>query len=133
MKKWVKQWLGTPEGKAAEEGASFPWIPLVDEAQLHTLQQKAPASKRVIFKHSTRCGLSAMMLRRFEATWDGHRHDASFYLLDLVRYRELSDALAGRFEIRHQSPQVLIIRDGVLAASALHGDIAGLAPGDCLE
>ena len=133
MKKWVKQWLGPSEREAGETEASFPWIPLEDAELLENLERKTAPSCQVVFKHSTRCGLSSMMVRRFEATWGAHGRDASFYLLDLIRYRQLSEALAERFQLWHQSPQVLIIRDGVLVGSASHGDIARLVPGDYLE
>ena len=133
MKKWVKQWLGPADGAAGPVEDSFPWIPLEDADQLEDFEKKGAPSVRVVFKHSTRCGLSAMMLRRFEATWAGRAPDMDFYLLDLVRYRQLSDALAHRFELGHQSPQVLIIRQGTLVGSASHGDIAGLKAGDYQE
>ncbi len=133
MKKWVKQWLSPSGPGAGQEAASILWIPLEDMGQLEALGKKDGPLYRVVFKHSTRCGLSAMMLRRFESTWAGLETDTAFYLLDLVRYRELSDALADRFDLRHQSPQVLLIRQGELVASASHGDIAGLNPGDYRE
>ena len=130
MKKWVKQWLGPPDRATGQAEDSFPWIPLEDTDQLESLVKRGAPALRVVFKHSTRCGLSSMMLRRFEATWSGQAPDTSFYLLDLVRYRELSSALADRCQLRHQSPQVLIISQGMLVASASHGDIADLKPGD---
>lgn len=132
MKKWVKQWL-SPSGPGDPEAASFPWIALEDPDQLEELGKKEGPLHRVVFKHSTRCGLSSMMLRRFESTWAGQETDTAFYLLDLIAHRELSDALANRFDLRHQSPQVLLIRQGALVASASHGDIAGLNPGDYQE
>jgi len=130
MKNWAKQWFSPSGPGDKRDAASFPWLPLVAREQLEMLGKKDGPLVQVVFKHSTRCGLSAMMLRRFEATWADHRPDTAFYLLDLVRYRELSDALADRFELRHQSPQVMIISQGVLVASASHGDIADLKPGD---
>lgn len=128
MKKWVQQWLGPPGGETTPPGDSISWVTLNDPAQLAELGKKGAPAYRVVFKHSTRCGLSAMMLRRFEATWKGHASDTAFYLLDLIRHRELSEEVARQFGLYHQSPQVLIIRDGVLVDSASHGDIAGLAP-----
>ena len=69
-----------------------------------------------------------MMLRRFEQHWDPVREQAEFYLLDLLRHRELSGEVAEVFGIGHQSPQVLVIKAGVVRAHASHGDIDGLRP-----
>ena len=130
MKNWAKQWF-SPSGPGDKgDAASFPWLPLEAREQLEMLGKKDGPLVEVVFKHSTRCGLSAMMLRRFEATWAGHAPNTAFYLLDLVWYRELSNALADRFELRHQSPQVWFIDQGGRVVSASHGDIADLKPGD---
>ena len=130
MKKWVKQWLG-PSGQEPEQtGNSFPWVSLDQPDQLAEITQDSAPGLRVVFKHSTRCGLSTMMLRRFEHVWQETGPEATFYLLDLIRYRELSDALAKQAHLPHQSPQVLILRGGKLIGSASHGDISGLRPAD---
>ncbi len=82
----------------------------------------------VIFKHSTRCGLSGMMLRRFQQNWDQARGEADFYLLDLVGNRELSNEVARIFEVPHQSPQVLIVENGSVRDCDSHGGIDRLRP-----
>lgn len=130
MKNWVKQWFGAAEGVSGETGQGFPWVPLAEAGQLHFLGPDAPDGLQVVFKHSTRCGLSALMLRRFEQVWIAERSGTTFYLLDLIRYRALSEALAERAQLRHQSPQVLFFRGGSLIRSASHGDISGLNPAE---
>jgi len=67
----------------------------------------------LIFKHSTRCSISSMALNRLERDW--HEEDMenmSAFFLDLVRHRNVSNAVAETFSVQHQSPQVLIIKDG---------------------
>ena len=109
---------------ADERTPDFPWQPLSDTEAI-------PGKFRVIFKHSTSCGISGMMLRRFQDTWPPDAAD--YRLVDVRNERELSGEVAQRYGCRHESPQVLIIRDGELVAHASHGDIGGLRPQDYLE
>jgi bacillithiol system protein YtxJ len=112
-------------GKKQE--ADFPWKPLENWEVIEGLQEVS-GRPRVIFKHSTRCGLSGMMLRRFQQNWEQAQDQADFYLLDLVNHRDLSDAIARRFEIPHQSPQVLILEGGRVSDHDSHGGIDRLKP-----
>lgn len=65
----------------------------------------------VIFKHSTRCSISAMALNRLEREFDQARMGESpIYFLDLISFREVSNQVAEEFEVMHQSPQVLVIK-----------------------
>lgn len=111
-----------------ENGEPFPWRALETQGSLSRLLDVDDAGVKVVFKHSTRCGLSGMMLRRFEQHWDPVRNPAEFYLLDLLRHRELSAEVAEVFGIGHQSPQVLVIKSGIVRAHASHGGIDGLRP-----
>lgn len=75
----------------------------------------------LIFKHSTRCGISSMAKNRLERSWnekDSVRVQP--YLLDLIRYRSVSDAVESEFNVMHQSPQVLIITNGQCIYEASH-------------
>jgi len=65
---------------------------------------------QVIFKHSTRCGISAMAKSRLERSTPVE--NADFYYLDLINYRSLSRKVAEEFNVYHESPQVLVIRNG---------------------
>jgi bacillithiol system protein YtxJ len=67
----------------------------------------------VIFKHSTSCSISAMALNRLERSWnENEMTEVKPYYLDLISYRNVSNAVAEKFGIMHQSPQVLLIKDG---------------------
>jgi bacillithiol system protein YtxJ len=48
------------------------------------------------------------------------------YYLDIIGYREISNAIAHRFNVVHESPQVLVIKNGTVVAQASHGAISGL-------
>jgi monothiol bacilliredoxin len=74
-----------------------------------------------IFKHSTRCSISSMAKSRMENKFS--EKSPSLFILDLITYREVSNAIADRFSIRHESPQLILIRDGRVIYSASHGYI----------
>jgi bacillithiol system protein YtxJ len=86
------------------------WIPLQTESQLEDIQAKSADRPQLIFKHSTRCSTSAVVKGRLERAEKPQAID--FYYLDLINYRPVSNKVADVFRIDHESPQVLLIRDG---------------------
>jgi len=97
------------------------WIHLRDTAMLEQLVKDSFERQVVIFKHSTRCGISSLALKRFERDLEGMPMDSTdFYLLDLLKFRNISDEIAQRFAVRHESPQLLTLRDGKLKNHASH-------------
>jgi bacillithiol system protein YtxJ len=100
------------------------WIDLQYEGQLQEIKESIKPS--VIFKHSTRCGTSAFVKKTFEADW--HQSDIPVYYLDLLQYRSLSAQIAETFDIQHESPQLLVIRNGICIYHASHSDISAELP-----
>jgi len=98
------------------------WIPLTTEAQLEEIVSLSETKPTLIFKHSTRCSISSTALNRLERAWDAL--DTPAYYLDLIALRPISNAIAEKFDIEHQSPQVLVISQGSCSYSATHLDIA---------
>jgi bacillithiol system protein YtxJ len=98
------------------------WIPLSDESQLNDIVANSKTVPQVIFKHSTRCSISSMAKNRLD------RKEApsgiNFYLLDLIRYRNISNRIAKDFEVRHESPQVLVIENGKCVYNESHSGIS---------
>lgn len=97
------------------------WIQLESADQLNNIAKQPGYS--IIFKHSTRCSISSMAKRRFELDWDSLPENISLYFLDLIKYRELSNQIANDFKVYHQSPQLLLIKDGECILDQSHGDI----------
>jgi bacillithiol system protein YtxJ len=75
-----------------------------------------------IFKHSTRCSISRMALKQFENEFD-MEGIVTPYFLDLINHRDISNEIATRFEVYHQSPQLLLIKEGKSIYDASHSDI----------
>lgn len=98
------------------------WILLESAEQLQQIKQNQGYS--LIFKHSTRCSTSMMAKRRFELDWDNLPKNISLYFLDLIQYRELSNQVAQLFQVHHESPQLLLIKDGECILDLSHGEIS---------
>lgn len=112
--------------RAEIDDKSSPWKSLTSEEQLEELLQQSLTHTVVIFKHSTRCGISSIIWKRFQTSIPQEASTILPYYLDLLQYRNVSNAIADRFEIRHQSPQVLVIRNHSVVAHASHYDITSL-------
>ncbi|WP_266368012.1 bacillithiol system redox-active protein YtxJ [Tellurirhabdus rosea] len=95
------------------------WNKLQDGAQLEAIKQESAGQPVLIFKHSTRCSISAMALSRLERSWNEAAGIKPYYL-DLISYRSVSNQVAEEFEVEHQSPQVLLIQNGECVYDASH-------------
>ncbi len=102
------------------------WIALTDLGQLNEIMDCSHQQPVVIFKHSTRCSISRMALKQFENEFDLDGSVAP-YFLDLLNHRDISNEIATRFEVYHQSPQLLLIKEGQSVYDASHSDIDALA------
>ncbi len=77
-----------------------------------------------VFKHSTRCPVSMMAKLKMSTTWDIDEHKVPLYYLDLIKYREISNQIAADFDVQHESPQLLIIKNNKCVNHASHGAIS---------
>lgn len=105
-----------------EATSNINWNNLTDLGQLNeiiTLSNEKPVA---IFKHSTRCSVSRMALRQFENEFD-LSDKVTAYFLDLIAYRDVSNEIAHRFGVQHQSPQLILINNGIAVYNASHSDI----------
>jgi bacillithiol system protein YtxJ len=86
------------------------WLALNHSEQLSSLVEHSFKQDQVIFKHSTRCSISILAKNRLEKFTGSE--NLTFYYLDLLNYRALSNEIADRFNVEHASPQILLIRNG---------------------
>ncbi|MFM6976818.1 MAG: bacillithiol system redox-active protein YtxJ [Sphingobacteriaceae bacterium] len=98
------------------------WIPLTDLHQLNTI--KSAQGYTLIFKHSTRCSISLMAKKKFELESEALPADVPVYFLDLLSYRDISNTIAEIFQVPHQSPQLLVIKDGECIFESTHSEIS---------
>ena len=109
---------------AKKEIVEIPWHPLERSEQLDKIEKESEEQPVVIFKHSTRCGISRMVLSSFERSYDlPEDKDVKLYFLDLLAHRDISNEVANKFGVRHESPQMIILKNNVVVHEASHQSI----------
>lgn len=112
--------FGSSESK---EEKLLPWITLSNVSQLEDIVTKSKTKTQVVFKHSTRCGISRMVLNQFVDAYDLNENNLDLYYLDLLNYRDVSNEVGYTFQVMHESPQILVIKNGIVVSHASHGAI----------
>jgi len=101
------------------------WNQLITIDQLDTIDQESKTLPVMLFKHSTRCSISDAALGRFERKWkDENSTLIKPYYLDLIAHRDISNAIAVRYDVMHESPQALVILNGKCIFSQTHMSIS---------
>ena len=104
------------------------WIELTDEKQLNDIKEKSKAKYQLIFKHSTRCSISSVAKARLERAAAPDNID--FYYLDLINHRNISAKIAEDFSVYHESPQILLVKNGECIYDESH---SGISMDDIIE
>ena len=101
------------------------WHKIESENDLNTTIENSNIKNVVIFKHSTRCIISKTVLKNFEnEAENSNTENIDFYYLDLLNYRNISNEIAEQFNITHQSPQVILIKNEEAIYNASHDEIS---------
>ncbi|WP_121667617.1 bacillithiol system redox-active protein YtxJ [Mesonia aquimarina] len=101
----------------------FPWEAINTVEKLNEIDLVSQEKLCVIFKHSTRCGISKMALRQFEKEAEIKEEKVVFYMLDLISYRSISQQIAEHYKVTHESPQVILIKNKKVVAHNSHSGI----------
>jgi len=96
------------------------WNSLTAVNQLTEIETRSFKQPQILFKHSTRCSISDMALNRLKRDESILLAAADLYYLDLIRFREVSNEIASRYGVEHESPQALVIKDGKQVFHASH-------------
>lgn len=100
------------------------WIELTEEETLDKIKEDSKEKSVLLYKHSTRCSISGASLDRIERNWKAEDFkNADAYYLDLLKFRSISNKIATDFYVEHQSPQVLVIKNGRCVYHRSHFDI----------
>ncbi|MBB6680899.1 bacillithiol system redox-active protein YtxJ [Aequorivita sp. 609] len=113
----------SPRDAAKEEIVETPWPVLGKIEQLDDLVAQSKTKPVAIFKHSTRCGVSRGVLKMFEKNYSLNDDQLKLYFLDLLQNRDISNEIATRFKVNHESPQLIVIKDGVVVHHDSHNGI----------
>lgn len=109
-----------------EKSTPVNWQKLSSVDQLSTIKEESKVQPVLIFKHSTRCGISSMALGRLEREWSEDLNNIKAYYLDLISHRQISNAIEEEFGIYHESPQLILIENGKAVYDASHMSISTL-------
>ncbi|WP_188050479.1 bacillithiol system redox-active protein YtxJ [Flavobacterium sp. GP15] len=118
---FFKNIFSSSEEKDSKE-SKIDWIELTDLGQLNEIIALSNEKPVAIFKHSTRCSISRMALKQFENEFDSS-DKVTLYFLDLIAHRDVSNEIASRFGVTHQSPQLILINQGKAVYHVSHSDI----------
>ncbi len=103
------------------------WKVLETIEQLEGIAESSYQKPVVLFKHSVTCGISAGAKHALESQWDFTKEELDFYYLDLLANRPVSNEIAQRFGVIHQSPQVILLYQGKAVFDTSHHRISTAA------
>ncbi len=109
--------------KSSAPISSFPWKEITSVEEFNEMLNAPTDKAKLFFKHSTRCSISSMALKGFERAWNVSSDDFELYFVDLIAHRDISNAIAAESHVEHQSPQVVVWRNGEVIYNASHHHI----------
>jgi len=74
----------------------------------------------LLFKHSSRCGISTIVLRNFLKEWQTLQPNMNYFYVDILKNRDISNEIAKKYQVMHQSPQILFIKNGECVGNESH-------------
>ena len=119
--------LNTTRGKMKSGTTNNDWKVIENTGQLEEIQKESFQKPVVIFKNSTRCGISQSTLNHLKesmADIEVNNPEISFYLLDIVQFRNISSHIAQKFMVQHESPQLLLVENGKCTYHKNHWNIS---------
>lgn len=96
------------------------WNQLNKQTQLEEIVNLSFQKPQAIFKHSTRCSISVMAKNRLDGA---EVNEIDFYYLDLLSNRDISNEIADKFDVHHESPQIILIKNGKCIFDESHSGI----------
>jgi bacillithiol system protein YtxJ len=118
---FLNKLFGSPEKENSSE--TF-WKNITSEEDLNKAIEESATKKVAIFKHSTSCFISKTVLKNFEKEVENIDKEVSYYFLDLLAHRNISNKIAEQLEVTHQSPQLIVLENGKATKNASHSDIS---------
>lgn len=115
--------MGIFNRSKGESKPSINWSKLESISDLDQAIELSFEKPVLLFKHSTRCSISSMALNRTESGWDISNDDLSPFYLDLIAHRDVSAAIAEKLNVFHQSPQIILVKEGKAVLDASHNEI----------
>ena len=122
---FLKNIFGNKKSKEVKE-TYLSWTPLISVEEINTIIEISKSQPILIFKHSTSCRISRMVMKQFESLFNEENKHLKVYYLDLLNFREVSSKLSEVFQVIHQSPQLLVIKNGISVYDKSHYETTGV-------
>jgi thioredoxin 1 len=95
--------------------------PLVDVQSVDAAIAESRERPVLLFKHSRYCGVSCEALDELQSHIDARADGGvSYKMITVQTHRPVSDAIAQRLGLRHETPQAILLRDGKVVWNASH-------------
>lgn len=120
---FFKKFKSSEEKKVGVSEVKVPWQNLISLNQLDVIVAESKNLPIAIFKHSTRCGVSRGVLKAFEKKYSLSEDQFKIYFLDLLANRDISNEIASRFKVHHESPQIIVLKNGEVVYHDSHNAI----------
>ncbi len=108
------------------EGGSSPkmdWQKLSVEEEVDHLISASSEKPQVLYKHSSRCATSYFTLKNIETLTSLEKEQVDFFMVDVIGQRPLSMYIADKLDVRHESPQLFVFKDGEIIWHGSHNQI----------
>jgi bacillithiol system protein YtxJ len=116
--------FGNKKVEVPEPQEKLEWFQIASVADLDAAIEYSQHQPILLFKHSTRCSISSSALDRLQRNWKGLEVNVKAFYLDLLSHRDISSDIAAKLQVEHQSPQMIIVKDGKAIFNASHMDIS---------
>lgn len=100
-----------------------PWEELTSEVSVSDLIQRSNEKTQLIYKHSETCGVCLISKEELEKVVDEIAPTTDLYVVNVIAQRAASLTIADKLGIRHESPQVILLKDGEVLWSGSHWDV----------
>jgi bacillithiol system protein YtxJ len=116
-------WFNSKKENSDKKRGNINWEMLTEMSQLDEIREESKTIPILILKHSTRCSVSLMAKNSLDRSWDIEEDKIKTYYLDLLKFRPISNQIVEEFNVHHQSPQILLIKNGICEYTATHSEI----------
>lgn len=99
------------------------WITIDSADKIYEAEDLSRSERVLIFKFSHLCSISHIVRMLLQREWNEGQMKMKTYLVNVIGSRDLSNDIAERFKVEHESPQVIILEKGKSVFNASHGQV----------
>ena len=100
------------------------WNKITSTKDIDSIIDSSERKKVIIFKHSPSCYISKMALRQFENELKVDDAQTELYFIDVINERPISQAIASKLQVHHESPQLLVLENKKVSFHRSHSSIS---------